>query len=71
LYKWQSMTNKDQAPGTDSKPQEQIEISFFGIRFKCSGPTSKTIIILVLWLIFFLVLVLLLPHIAIVRWFSG
>lgn len=50
---------------------EEIEISFLGFRFKCSNPTSKAIIILVMLLIFFVALVALLPNLALVRWFSG
>jgi len=52
LYMKQQLNNKE----------EQIEISFFGLKFKCSNPTSKAILILIILLIFFLVLVVLVPH---------
>jgi hypothetical protein len=41
--------------------EEQIELSFLGMKFKCINPTSKAIVILVLLLIFFVALVVLLP----------
>ncbi len=51
---------------------ETIKISFLGMKFECTNPTSKAIIILVLLLIFFVVLVVLLPELAVTkRWFSG
>ncbi len=52
-------------------PEEHIEISFLGLKFKCSNPTSKAIIILVILLIFFVGLVVLVPNIAILKWVSG
>jgi hypothetical protein len=55
------MSNTQQ-PIKRNNPEEQIEISFLGFRFKCSNPSTKAIIILVLLLIFFVVLVVLLPH---------
>jgi hypothetical protein len=61
--------NKPSLP--DNKSQEQIEISFLGFRLKCSSPTSKTIIILSIILIFLLVLVLLLPKFTAVKWLTG
>lgn len=60
---------------------EQVEISFLGMKLKCSNPTNRTIIIIVLALIFFVVLVLLLPKLTLykaaahglskIKWFSG
>jgi hypothetical protein len=50
---------------------ENIKISFLGMKFECTNPTSKAIIIISLVLIFFVVLVLLLPKLTLVKWFSG
>jgi hypothetical protein len=50
---------------------ENIKISFLGMKFECTNPTTKAIIILLMLLIFFAVLVVLLPKLALVRWFSG
>jgi Mg2+ and Co2+ transporter CorA len=41
---------------------ENIKISFWGMKFECTNPTSKAIIILILILIFFVALVVLLPN---------
>jgi len=38
----------------DTNHREQIEITFLGFRLRCSNPTSKTIIILAIVLIFLL-----------------
>jgi len=61
LYMKQQLNNKE----------EQIEISFFGLKFKCSNPTSKAILILIILLIFFLVLVVLVPHLNTIKLLSG
>jgi hypothetical protein len=53
------------------KPEEYIEISFLGLKFKCSNPTSKAIIILVILLTFFAGMAALAPHIGVLKWFSG
>jgi hypothetical protein len=51
---------------------ENIKISFLGMKFECTNPTTKAIVILVLLLIFFVVLVLLIPELALSRrLFSG
>jgi hypothetical protein len=55
----------------DDKPQEQIEVSFLGFRFKCSSPTSKTVIILSIILTFLLVLVHWLPKITLLKQLTG
>jgi len=55
----------------DDKPQEQIEVSFLGFRFKSSSPTSKTVIILSIILIFLLVLVHWLPKITVLKHLTG
>jgi hypothetical protein len=55
----------------DNKVPEQIEISFLGFRFKCSSPTSKTVIILLIILIFLLALVVLLPKFTTIRWLTS
>lgn len=51
----------------NSNKDEQIEISFLGMKLKCSNPSNKTIIIIVLVLIFFAVLILLLPKLALYK----
>jgi hypothetical protein len=50
---------------------ENIKISFLGMKFECTNPTGKAIIILLLLLIFFVVLVVLLPDPFLIRGFSG
>jgi len=55
----------------NNKVPEQIEISFLGFRFKCSSPTSKTVIILLIILTFLLVLAVLLPKFTAIRWLTG
>jgi hypothetical protein len=40
---------------------ENIKISFFGMKFECTNPTRKTIILTVLFLIFFVVIIAFLP----------
>jgi hypothetical protein len=51
---------------------ENMKISFLGMKFECTNPTIKAIVILVLLLIFFVVLVVLLPQLPINRlWLSG
>jgi len=49
---------------------ENVKISFLGLRFECTNPTIKAIIILVLLLIFFVVLVALLPGATVVKLLS-
>jgi hypothetical protein len=55
------MPKQDKLPRLDDKQHEQVEISFLGFKFKCSSPSSKTIIILAIILTFLLVLVVLMP----------
>lgn len=50
---------------------EQIEISFLGMKFKSINPTVKTIILVVILLTFFVGLVALLPAATLVRLLSG
>jgi hypothetical protein len=65
------MHKKNNPSNPDNKFQEQIEISFLGFRVKCSSPTSKTIIVLLIILTFLLVLVVLLPKYTAIRWLIG
>lgn len=65
------MPRKYKPSHLDDKSQEQIELSFLGFRFKCSSPTSKTVIILSIILTFLLVLVHWLPKIAVAKWLTG
>jgi hypothetical protein len=51
--------------------EEQIELSFLGLKFKSSNPNRNTIIILLILLIFFVVLVVLLQNPALLKWLSG
>ena len=46
------MTKQDRSSLWDN-PREQIEVNFLGLRMKCSNPSSKTIIILAIILIFY------------------
>lgn len=51
---------------------ENMKMSFLGMKFECTNPTTKTIIILVLLLIFLVALVVLMPQLVMARrWFSG
>ena len=50
----------------DSK-NEQVKISFLGMKVECSNPTYRTMIIIILLLIFFVVLVLCLPKLALYK----
>jgi hydrogenase maturation factor len=50
---------------------ENIKISFLGIKFECTNPTTKTIILTVLLLTFFAVVVASLPKLSLVRLLSG
>jgi len=53
-----------------NKVEELIEISFLGFKLKCSNPTSKAIIILIVSFVFLIVLLLVLPHNSILKWVS-
>ncbi len=57
----------------DSK-EEQVKISFCGMKLECSNPTNKTIVIIVLSLIFFVVLVVLISKLSVpgtlIKWLS-
>lgn len=50
---------------------ENIKISFLGMKFECTNPTTKAIIILLMLLIFFVVLVVSLPKLTLVWLLSG
>ena len=50
---------------------ENIKISFLGMKFECTEPSTKSIIIISLLLIFFVVLVILLPKLSIIKLLSG
>jgi len=50
---------------------ENIRISFLGMKFECTNPSPMAIIILVLLLTFFVALVVLLPKFTLVRLLSG
>jgi hypothetical protein len=67
----QAMPRQNKSSQPENKPQEQIELSFLGFRFKCSSSTFKTVIILSIILIFLLVLVHWLPKITVVKWLTG
>ena len=64
------MPKNNQSPKRN-KLEEHIEISFLGLKVKCSNPTSKAIIILIILLIFFAVMVALVPHLVVLKWLSG
>ena len=51
--------------------EENIKVSFLGMKVECTNPTSKAIIILILLLIFFVALVVLLPGTAVIKMLSG
>jgi hypothetical protein len=70
MIKYGAMPRQNKSSNLDDKPQEQIEISFLSFKFKCSSPTSKTIIILVITLIFLLALAVLLPRVT-MKWLTG
>jgi hypothetical protein len=67
----------------ENNDNDQMEISFLGMKLKCSkDPSNRAIIVIVLLLIFFVVLALLLPKLTIgtaavkkclskMKWFSG
>lgn len=70
----QASTNRtgDKLPESKSdKSPEEIEINCLGIKIRCKSPGPKTIIILVICLLFIITLVVLLPKIVVLRWFSG
>jgi hypothetical protein len=50
---------------------ENIEISFLGMKFKCTNPTPNGMIVIILLLIFFVALVILLPKLSIIKLLSG
>jgi hypothetical protein len=50
---------------------ENIKISFLGIKFECTNPTMKAIMIVVLFLVFFVALVVLLPALSVIKPLSG
>ena len=50
---------------------EHIKINFLGMKFECTNPSPRTVKIVFMLLIFFVVLVVLLPKLSIVKWFSG
>jgi len=50
---------------------ENIKISFLGMKLECTNPTIKAIIILLMLLTFFVALVVLLPKFTLVRLLSG
>jgi len=53
------MFNQKKSSAPENKDQEEIEIDF---RFKCSRPSSKTIIILLIILMFLLIIATLICH---------
>jgi len=67
----------------ENNNNEQLEISFLGMKLKCSNNASnRTIAIIVLVLIFFIILLFLLPKLTMgiaiaqkclskIKWFSG
>lgn len=62
---------RKERPSIPKDSGENIEISFIGFKFKCSNPTSKAIIILVILLVFFVVVGVLIPRITVLRILSG
>lgn len=53
------------------RKNENIKVSFLGMKFECTNPTVKAIVILILLLTFFMVLVAFLPKLSLIRLFSG
>ncbi len=51
--------------------KEIIKISFLGMKFECTDPTGKTIILVILFLTFFAAMVAFLPKLSLVRLLSG
>lgn len=54
-----------------NRPKERIKIKFLGLKCECINPSAKTVIILMILLIFFAVLVAWVPHLVIQKWLSG
>jgi len=65
------VTDKPATVETPAPANENVKISFLGLKFESTNPTAKAIIILVLLLIFFVVMVNLLPGAAIIKSLSG
>lgn len=55
----------------NNKSRERLKIKFLGLECQCTNPSWKTIIILVILLIFFAGLAVWVPHIIVLKWLSG
>ena len=53
-----------------NNPNEEIEIRFLGMKFKCRNPTGKAIILVFMLLMFFVALVVL-SKLSLIRLLSG
>lgn len=64
-------TGKQLPENENDRSPEELEINCLGIKIRTKSPGPKTILILVICLLFIIALVVLLPKIVVFRWFSG
>lgn len=53
------------------RKNENIKISFLGMKVECTNPTAMALVIILLLLIFFVVVVVLVPGLAVTKLLSG